>query len=76
LGKNGVFLYRIYAIPVALGLIVVLAEGLLFVVSAAVAIVRAVSWRVAEYDKGAWAALVLITTILLGVFELAYKTMK
>jgi hypothetical protein len=52
---------------------VLLAEAVLFVVSAAVAIVRAVSWRIADYDKGAWAALVLITTILLGVIELAYK---
>ena len=33
-------------------------------------VVRALAWRVAEYNQGAWAALVLGTTVVLGVLRL------
>jgi hypothetical protein len=33
-------------------------------------VVRALAWRVAEYNKGAWAALVLGTTVVLGLLRL------
>src|SRR5215216_4835164 len=33
-------------------------------------VVRALAWRLAEYNKGAWAALVLGTTVVLGLLRL------
>jgi hypothetical protein len=33
-------------------------------------VVRALGWRLAEYNKGAWAALVLGTTVALGFLRL------
>ena len=33
-------------------------------------VVRALGWRLAEYNKGAWAALVLGTTVVLGLLRL------
>lgn len=37
-------------------------------------VVRGVAWRVAEFNRGAFAALVLIITIALGITELYLKT--
>jgi len=36
-------------------------------------VVRAISWRIAEYNKGAFAAIILILTIALGTIELYLK---
>ena len=33
----------------------------------ALKLLRAISWRIVEYDKGAYAALTLITTVILGI---------
>ena len=38
--------------------------------------VRAIAWRIIEYNKGAYAALTLITTIILGIVDLYLKTTK
>ncbi len=35
---------------------------------------RAIFWRIAEYNKGAFAAIVLLVTIVLGITELYLKT--
>jgi len=49
----------------------VLLLGVAFAVAALpVALLRAIAWRVAEYDKGAWAALIALITVLLGFCDL------
>jgi hypothetical protein len=40
----------------------------------AIELLRAMMWRIVTYGKGAWAALWLLATVALGVFELAMRT--
>jgi hypothetical protein len=51
------------------GLMVIFAQLILYCLSILVVIFRAIVWRVVEYNKGAWAALTLIVTVALGVFD-------
>lgn len=37
---------------------------------------RSITWRIVEYNKGAYAALTLILTIILGIVDLYFKTTK
>ena len=37
-------------------------------------VVRAISWRIVTYNKGAFAAMMLITTVVIGVIDFAVKT--
>lgn len=40
----------------------------------AIELLRAMMWRIVTYGKGAWAAVWLLATVALGVFELATRT--
>jgi hypothetical protein len=47
---------------------------LLFIAELLLKVMRSIAWRVVEYNKGAYAALVLIITIALGIAEIFLKT--
>ena len=52
----------------------ILVFSLLFLLSELMLkIIRGIAWRIAEYNKGAFAAIVLLATIVLGVIELYLK---
>jgi hypothetical protein len=54
----------------ALGLIVIILELLLLLVNAAIFIFRYISWRIVEYQKGAWAAIILLITFAIGILDI------
>jgi hypothetical protein len=39
-------------------------------------LLEAIAWRVVEYQKGAWAAVVAIATVILGMIDLYLKMPK
>lgn len=57
-------------VTVIVGLLVIVLQMVLLLLEGLVALLRAIAWRVAEYQKGVWAALVLLITISLGIAEL------
>jgi hypothetical protein len=55
-------------------LIILMASLLFLAVEFLLKIIRAIVWRIAEYNKGAFAAIILLITIALGIGELYLKT--
>jgi len=55
------------AIILSLMIMIMIAQFLVF-------LMRALIWRIVEYNRGAWAAIVLIITIILGAVELLLRT--
>lgn len=53
--------------------LIILAAGLLLVTEILLIFIRAVCWRIAEYNKGAFSAIILIVTVSLGVAEFYLK---
>lgn len=60
----------IIGLPAAL---VALFMLLLFIAEVILKVMRGIAWRVVEYNKGVWAALVLIITAALGITEIILK---
>jgi len=58
-----------FGVLAILSCVVLLSSLILLVLEMLLKIVRGLVWRVVEYNKGAFAAIVLILTILLGVIE-------
>jgi hypothetical protein len=40
------------------------------------ALIRAVVWRIAAYNKGAWVAITLLFTVVLGIVEIYVHTKR
>jgi hypothetical protein len=59
-----------------LGYILILTVAASTVLEVVLRIIRGVAWRVVEYNKGAFAALVLVVTVALGVAELYLRVRK
>lgn len=57
-----------------LSLCILCLSAILLVAEAFLLVFRGIAWRIAEYNKGAFAAIVLIATILLGATEFYLKT--
>jgi hypothetical protein len=72
--KGGPSLYVLYAIPILVGSLAILSEILLAALAVIVSLMRTVAWRIVIYDKGALAALLLLTTIGLGILQLYLKS--
>lgn len=53
--------------------LIIFAAGLLLIIEILLVFIRAICWRIAEYNKGAFAAIILIVTIALGVTEFYLK---
>lgn len=61
------------AVVITAGVFVIAFSVILVLSESFLVIVRGVAWRIAEYNKGAFAAIILIITIALGVAELYLK---
>jgi hypothetical protein len=74
----GIFLcifYIAFVISV-LCLFIIITQIILFVAEVILIALRAIAWRVSEYNKGAFAAVILVFTILLGAGEAYLKFLK
>lgn len=64
-------------IPTAIGCVFILAFTLLLLsLESLLQVGRAIVWRIAEYSKGAFAAILLLVTVLLGVAEAYFRFLK
>jgi hypothetical protein len=52
-----------------IGLVLIFFRILITLALFSILILSAVTWRIAEYNKGAWSALTLIITTLAGIFD-------
>lgn len=69
-------LYATYFITVVAGFLAIVVQITLACMAFFVVFLREVVWRIVEYDKGAWAAILLLLTIGLGISEVWLKTTK
>lgn len=60
----------------AISLIMLIASLFFFLFELGLKLLRAISWRIEEYNKGAFAALILPLTIALGIAEVYLKSTK
>lgn len=56
-----------------LSLLVLLTSVILLISEALLRIIRGIAWRIVEYTKGAYAAIVLLITVVLSILELYLK---
>lgn len=56
-------------LPLTVGTLVTVFGTCLLMLSILVVALRAIAWRIAEFDKGAWAAIMLSATLVLAVIE-------
>jgi hypothetical protein len=54
---------------VTIGMLMVLLTLLLFILELLLKVSRAICWRIVEYSKGAWAAVIAILTAALGIYK-------
>lgn len=69
-------LIRIWGLFFMLGVVSIGTLGfslLLLIVELCLKILRAIVWRIAEYKRGAFAAIILIVTIILGITDFYLK---
>ena len=59
---------------ILVGAIIILYHLLLSIVVIMIKITRWLVWRIAQYNKGALAAMTLIITLIIGVVELVIRT--
>lgn len=62
-------------ISIACLFIILISLGM-FITEIVLIVIRSVTWRIAEYNKGAWAGIVLALTALLGAWEAYLKYIK
>lgn len=72
------FRYLYVALPILfigiIGFIILICSTTILIAEVLLRILRGIAWRIAEYNKGAFAAIVLLVTIALGIAELYFKT--
>jgi hypothetical protein len=82
LGPESLVLISIVAFPFAIEavtavlifVVVCSLTGLIATCHVALIAVRAVCWRIVEYNKGAWAAILVIVTVILGVLDASQQS--
>jgi hypothetical protein len=69
------FPFAIEAVTATLIFVVVCSLiGLIATCHVALIAIRAVCWRIVEYNKGAWAAILVIVTVMLGVLDASQRS--
>lgn len=58
---------------VSVSIIALSACSFLFIIESLVRILRIIGWRIIEYSKGAWAAIILLATTILSLIKLFVK---
>jgi hypothetical protein len=58
----------------AISVIMLISGLIMFISELALKLLRAITWRIVEYNKGAFAAIILLITIALGIAEIYLKS--
>jgi hypothetical protein len=69
------FIFFLYTI-IVVGVLVIIASGLLFICHILLLIIRGTLWRVVEFNKGPFGAIIIIVTAVLGVIDAIVKLKK
>jgi hypothetical protein len=68
-GVPGLLLLSVPIVIVTIGMLMMSLTLLLFALRLFLKVSRAICWRVVEYSKGAWAAVIAILTAALGIYK-------
>jgi hypothetical protein len=58
---------------IILGFFLLITALIFLILESLLKLFRAFAWRLVEYNKGAWAAIVLVLTLVLGVMDLFFR---
>ena len=71
--SKAAIVYLVYAMPLVVSIFIILSQTVLLIAELVVGAARAICWRIVEYNKGAWSAILALLTIVLGLVELRLK---
>jgi hypothetical protein len=69
IGIPGLLVLPVPIVIVTIGMLMVSLSLLLFIVELLFKVARAICWRIVEYSKGSWAAVIAILTAALGIYK-------